>query len=432
MNFLDTYDIPNTPPANQTQTLNEEVSQVIGSLNSFWSWGRQQSQAALQTAKKDFGQVVTQAQKELSKLTSEAPAQTPETGNPTDDSAAPEASVVESVETPTASTSTVQTLFSRLQSAIPPNVISTVQNNLPESLKHPENIDLGQLRATLASEFERVQGVTRAQAEEYMHKSEIMLREVAKEAGEALREAVKVIPPEEAQASGSGLIWDGTDMWMLPSDPSEATALKGKGKASIQQAVATRAESLLKRLKHDPEILRHEPESDLYSQWLTAEVDLHEGGIESDVWTAKISAVLDESEDGKALMETQNLLVTSEMTKETFWKRYFFRVHQIAQEEEKRKALIQESIGTEEDFSWEDDEDEDGSAKPDPSLKRKSSTTTLQPSDTRKEEEVEKSAPSQKTSANTSPRESSEESYDVVSDRKADSDADADADSDWE
>jgi hypothetical protein len=34
-------------------------------------------------------------------------------------------------------------------------------------------------------------------------------------------------------------------------------------------------------------------------------------------------------------------LVSAEMTEETFWKRFFFRVHQIQREEEKRKALLQ-------------------------------------------------------------------------------------------
>jgi hypothetical protein len=206
------------------------------------------------------------------------------------------------------------------------------------------------MRTSLTAEFLRVQGVTRAQAEEYVHKSEGILREAMKEAGEVLRDAVKVIPPEEAHAGGSGsLIWDGADMWMLPFDSSDASA---KGKESERQsvdtqlAVATRAESLLKRLRHDPEIIKHDPEADagvkeFYRQWLATEV---KGGIDGEEWGAKITAVLSESADSQALKANQDALgmflcfsmflltyhlscppiVPTEMTRETFWQRYFF------------------------------------------------------------------------------------------------------------
>jgi hypothetical protein len=169
------------------------------------------------------------------------------------------------------------------------------------------------MRTTLTTEFQRVQGVTRVQAEEYVQKSEALIREAMKEAGEVLRDAVKVLPPEEAQSSsGSGnLIWDGADMWMLPFDSSDPSA-KGKEKAGrdTQLAVATRAESLLKRLKQDPEIIKHDPEADagakeFYSQWLATAM---QDGIDSEEWTAKIAAVLNESADGLALKANQDAL----------------------------------------------------------------------------------------------------------------------------
>ena len=129
------------------------------------------------------------------------------------------------------------------------------------------------------------------------------------------------------------------------------------------------------------------------------------------------------------------------MAEEVFWTRYFFRVHQIEREAERRRALLQgkslaksnpcpvliERLGTsdsEDAFSWEDD-DEESSSAPVPNK------------------------PSQKPTH--SPRESSEESYDVVSGRNsgenikkdakpavtADEGAEADedpdsGDSDWE
>ena len=300
----------------------------------------QKSQTALETARKDFSEVVVQAQKELSKFTTvDEPkdAKEPETTEETDTASLtagpstdapdvptatteePSTSVSPPVdrETPTASTSTT-TLFSRLQSALPPNIVATVQNNLPESLKHAsENVDFSQLGTNLMSEFQRVQGVTRAQAEEYVLKSEVLIRDAVKEAGEVLRDAVKVIPPDQA-GSNEGMIWDGTDMWMLPADSSDSTgkeedatgSMKG---AEAQSAVATRAEALHRRLKRDPAILRHDPEADEgnrdeYRAWLERDVNSKEGGIDGQEWKGKIAAVLEEPLDGPALKELRDML----------------------------------------------------------------------------------------------------------------------------
>ncbi|KAE9411305.1 hypothetical protein BT96DRAFT_869971 [Gymnopus androsaceus JB14] len=453
MNFLDPYDVPggtSTPPTTQPeQSLNEEVSQVIGQLGRFWGGFKKQSQTALEVARKDFTEVVSQAQKELHKFTGDSEAQTASGSSQTEESQ-PRASsetlkpdaTTSSADTEGTSTSTTsaQNFFSRLQSSLPPNVVSTVQANLPESLKHiSENTDFTQLQTTLTSEFQRLQGVTRAQAEEYVHKSEVLLRDVMREAGEVLRDAVKVIPPEDNTVANSGLIWDGSDMWMLPSDTGDLSSAtgKGKGKANLQSAVATRAEALLRRLRGDPEILKHDPEADggvkeVYLLWLSSDVDSQEGGIESEHWTTKIDEIL-KSEDGQTLQSTLDALVPSELSKDVFWKRYFFRVHQIQTEEEKRKALLQVTTENEEDFSWEDDEVEDGAA-------------TAVPKNAETEEKS--SAPaSQVNTANTSPRRSSEESYDVVSGNvsvsgeREDEDeekqkekptAESDVDSDWE
>lgn len=287
----------------------------------------------LESARKDFGSVVTQAQKELG-LTDESSkdASSQEKGK---DSAEPSEPGLSS-ETGSASSSTstldnatpsgsTQTLFARLQSALPPNLVSTVQNNIPETLKHAsEGIDIGQLRTTISSEFHRVQGATIAQAEGYVPFIKEAVREAGEVAGEVWRDALKVIPPEEAGSSSSnvGVVWDGTDIWTLPFETSDGASGKGKGRDSgpssgrpsgeAQRAVATRAESLLKRLKHDPEILKHNPESDpraeeLYKSWLEAEVEA-KGGIEGEEWTKKISDELEESTDGAALQSNHDTL----------------------------------------------------------------------------------------------------------------------------
>lgn len=382
MNYLDTYDIAassggsSTPPPNRPQqSLNEEVNQVIGQLGRFWGGFRKQasstpflsctsyssidqSQTVFETARKDLGGVVTQAQKELNKLTTagttstaedssteegtprSGPAEDKEEVTPTSSSTATlketDASAGSSAEPSDASSPpqsqsgwSTQALFSRLQSALPPNVVSTVQNHIPESLKHAsENIDLAQLRTNLLSEVQRIQGVTRAQAEEYVHKSEALLREAVKEAQEVFRDAVKVIPPEEANpastSGSSGLIWDGTDMWMLPTETEAGAGLaddsatgSGKGKSVNNDAgvaaVATRAEALLRRLRHDPAIVRMDPEADeatkeKYISWLEKEVNSKDGGIEGKEWRTVIAKTMDDTTDGKALASLKDTL----------------------------------------------------------------------------------------------------------------------------
>ncbi|KAG6880193.1 hypothetical protein C0992_003857 [Termitomyces sp. T32_za158] len=288
--------------------------------------------SVIETARKDLSEVVTQAQKELTKLTSDPAAQAapspaaaqaihtdpavPPTRD-TEDESVPSTSE----ETSAASTST-SSLISRFQSALPPNLLDTVRNHIPESLKHAsENIDLPQLRNNFVTEFQRVQGITRVQAEEYAHKSEALLREAIKEASVVMRDAVKILPPEEAGSRGEssgnsgGLIWDGSDMWSLPLEPSDTTAstntLKPRRRAEAQEAVSTRAETLFRRLRHDPVILKRDPAVDggeLYSSWVASEIDSQEGGISGKHWSEKIEKVLIEAEADGALRETKDVL----------------------------------------------------------------------------------------------------------------------------
>ncbi|KAF9451974.1 hypothetical protein P691DRAFT_622881, partial [Macrolepiota fuliginosa MF-IS2] len=462
MNFLDTYDIQSSsstpPPDRPQQSLNEEVNQVIGQLGRFWGGFRKQSQTAFETARKDLGDVVTQAQKELNKLTTPGTPSTAEGSNTTEEGTVrstpgedkeddtPTSSSVATLNAsdPTASTSSstgpsdsssipqsawsTQTLFSRLQSALPPNVVSAVQDHIPESLKHAsENIDLAQIRTNLLSEVQRIQGVTRAQAEEYVHKSEALLREAVKEAQEVLKDAVKVIPPEEAPTSASGssgLVWDGTDMWMLPTETDgtagDATSgsEKGKGVDGGAAAVATRAEALLRRLRHDPAIMRMDPGADeatkeKYASWLEKEVNSKDGGIESEEWQATITKNLDGTTDGKALAALQDSLVPSELTEAEFWQRFFFRTHQIKEEEEKRKALLQVTTESEDDFAW-DDEDSDEEEKPEtkpPTSKDSTPSGSLAPASANN--------PSLAPPSSSTTRESSLDSFDVVSSANA-------------
>jgi len=214
-----------------------------------------------------------------------------------------------------------QALFSRLQSALPPNVVSIVQSHIPEAIKYASgNIDLAQMRTNLLSEVQRIQGVTRAQAEEYAHKSEALLREAVKEAQEVLKDAVKVIPPEETSSrlnsTSSGFNLDRSNMSLedvevTGSTVADAIVDSGKGKGvsvdAGMSAVSSRAEVFLTRLTHDPTIMRTDPALDsvteeLYAAWIRKEVASKNGGLEGEEWQTTITKNLEDPANGKALM----------------------------------------------------------------------------------------------------------------------------------
>ncbi|KAI0675014.1 hypothetical protein C8Q78DRAFT_1010023 [Trametes maxima] len=469
MNFFDSYDVPGTttPPANTqpAPSLNEEVTQVVGQLSRFWGGFRKQSQTALETARKDLGQVVQQAQKEFTKLTAEAPPPTTaaatESGASSTEQAASipaEAEATASVETlkeipdgtsaePSASqpstSSQPQTLFSRLQASLPPSLVSTVQTQLPESLKETlqharvgsanlSALDFAQLRSTITTELQRVQGAT----EEYVHRSEDFLRE----AGEFLKDAVKVVPPEEGDEGYPGLIWDGTDVWMLPTtsgasvSPGAGTG-KGKGKeressssgrpsVDTLRAVATRAESMLKQLRHDPEVIKADPNDDekireLYAGWLAAEASSEERGLGTVAWQSKVEEALADAVDGPALKATMDTLVPEVLTQDEFWTRYFFRIHQVEREEARRKAIIQGTTENDEDFSWEDEDEDPTSPTSKAALHDQPTSISEKSKLPESSEHLSASAAETKSRISTpgtqSPRRSSEDSYDVVS-----------------
>ncbi|KAJ4473889.1 hypothetical protein J3R30DRAFT_3512346 [Lentinula aciculospora] len=95
-----------------------------------------------------------------------------------------------------------------------------------------EHTDFAQLRMTLASKFQRLQGVTRDSPPFEVYKSEVLLRNTMKEAGEIFRDAVKVIPCD-VNTSGrsilSRMVWISG---LLPSDLRDLLT-NDKGKAKL-------------------------------------------------------------------------------------------------------------------------------------------------------------------------------------------------------
>lgn len=158
--------------------------------------------------------------------------------------------------------------------------------------------DFAQLRAALAENIQRVQHGTTLQqaeklAEQYMQKGGTLV----KEAGEFLRDVVKIVPPDEADGTGSNVIWDGSDIWTMQG-PSN----KGKGKEKQEPEVFSsvpkagrRANTLLHKLRTDPEELKKDPALDddptLWTQWLALEMEVN-GRFDGDSWKAKITEIL--------------------------------------------------------------------------------------------------------------------------------------------
>lgn len=240
-----------------------------------------------------------------------------------------------------------------------------MQSNIPPSIRDAASgsVDFSQLKNTLTTEFTRVQDITRAQAEEYVHKSEELLRE----AGEFLKDAVKVVPPE-SQGESIGVMWDGSDVWMLPAVAASVSpgqphgaSTSGAERSSMEgtRAVATRAGELLRRLRYDDTVIKADPEGEemvkaIYDEWVSNRVEPI-GGIGGDGWLEKRKLALS-AEGVSALKDSVGTFslclpgvrffmvfftVPSEMTEEIFWTRYFFRVYQIEREAERRKALLQ-------------------------------------------------------------------------------------------
>jgi hypothetical protein len=284
-----------------------------------------------------------------------------------------------------------QTLFTRLQSSLPPDILTGLRDTIPDSVRD------AQARKELAQVAQaRVQGAA-ARGEELLRGASVFLRD-----------AVRVVPPEEAESSPSA-----------STTPSAHEDTMSRGKAvptpiAVSSTPATRRGALLRALRENPSILRVDPAGEersaaLFVSWVErvgAEVSRDESRREPELGADDGALRNARSALGECLLPsscrfclTMSLLtllgvclVPGELTEDEFWIRYFFRVHQIDQEEERRKAvlagecclhlllsrlltyddLIAGPTDQDDDFSWEDDEE-------DAALKAEASPTPTAP-----------------------------------------------------
>ena len=227
------------------------------------------SQSAFEAARKDLGQYVSQAQKGLNEqfgtLTVDSSTSTSEsdtqaaTTPPSRDLADTTTTDGESSEPSSTSASTATlpgpqqqdeqrqaqqqdpsaahtttTLFTRLQSSIPPDILTTLRETLPDSVRD------AQRRQELAQAAQaRVHGAAA--------RGEVLLRG----ASVFLRDAVRVFPPEDpALVSGS-----------TPPVFEDATTPRAEAPSPVTNSgtPATRRDGLLRALRAAPAILRVDP-----------------------------------------------------------------------------------------------------------------------------------------------------------------------------
>ncbi|KAH8976495.1 hypothetical protein EDB83DRAFT_2502286 [Lactarius deliciosus] len=365
MSFLDTS-LTNASPGTATPppqtvgqsppTLNEEVTEVIGQLGRFWGGFRKQSQSAIEAARKDLGEYVSQAQKGLNEQfatlsvnplipTAERDMPMAATSSSRDlvdatttdgESSAPSSASASTATLPDPQQeqerqpqqhTNAQTLFTRLQSSLPPDLLTTLRDTLPDSVRD------AQRRQELAQ-------AAQAHVHGAAARGEVLLRG----ASVFLRDAVRVVPPEPAAPASAS------------TPPAFEDAVTPRTEApppvAISVTPATRRDALLRALRATPAILRVDPAKEERSATLFV------------TW-AQVEDLRDETQrgvelaaDDGALQITRSMLVPEELSEDEFWTRYSFRVYQINQEDERRKAVLEGPTAQEEDFSWEDEEED--------------------------------------------------------------------------
>ena len=143
------------------------------------------------------------------------------------------------------------TLFTRLQSSLPPDLLTTLRDTIPDSVRNAQG------RQELAQAAQaRVHGAAA--------RGEVLLRG----ASVFLRDAVRVVPPEPAEPASAS------------TPPAFEEAITPRGEATPPVAIsvtpATRRNALLRALRATPGILRVDPTKEersaaLFVSWAQAD-----------------------------------------------------------------------------------------------------------------------------------------------------------------
>ncbi|KAH9455799.1 hypothetical protein MJO28_005832 [Puccinia striiformis f. sp. tritici] len=227
-------------------------------------------------------------------------------------------------------------------------------------------------------------------AEGYLAKGEVYLQDVGKELKEFVQDAVKVIPPSEAeqQLQGGG---DGDDNITEEAGRSTPSAQPGVSLAEKRRLLDVKREAMVSRLRRDESLLLADPAQEeesiinAFDEFVSGIQQA--GGFDGQAWQKRIQTELElEDSDQSPLKGLLEKLVPSSMPAQTFWTRYFFRIHRIDQEEAARRVVLSAAQEDNEgDFSW-DMEDESEPTSPTVLVKTAGKEGTSNPG---KEDQVE-------------------------------------------
>ncbi|KNZ60223.1 hypothetical protein VP01_1591g3 [Puccinia sorghi] len=239
---------------------------------------------------------------------------------------------------------------------------ATLQSKISQ-LPHPTQVPA---RPTSSGKFDLIE--VQKLAEGYLAKSEVYLQDVGKELKEFVKDAVKVIPPSELEAG------DPSENPVNTSAPSGAVSVTEK-----RRMLDLKREAMLFKLRRDESELLADPHQQdeilriAFDEFIVGVQQA--GGLEGEAWKKRVQAELEsEDSDQSALRALVEKLVPSSMTEETFWTRYFFRIHRIHQEEAARRVVLNAAQDDNEgDFSW---DLEDESEPPSPAVMIKSGKET--------------------------------------------------------
>lgn len=254
----------------------------------------------------------------------------------------------------------------------PPNPLSSNSNASPSSpphqssdLSHPDTDagvggsawSLGGLVKSIATKSESVIEIYRRDLEEF---GAGLKMETA-----GLADAIKDLPAsiESLESVGHAIDGFGSSVWkgtaeVIAQGKDAFLADEGDGYSSDAQRVGSNAAARYSRLEAQVYAIQSDP-----STYCEDPEDLREFGLwRKEVPLEEKAAEIENLAGADGAMETvYGKLVPNVVDHETFWWRYFYKIHKLKQAEDARASLVKRVIAgdEEEELSWEVDDDEE-------------------------------------------------------------------------